>query len=54
MFGAGLLNFDQILQHLTQDPNMIIANPGETAIDTHAPNTNLLLSPWAIGGGGKL
>ncbi|GKA21326.1 hypothetical protein Tco_0701315 [Tanacetum coccineum] len=51
MFGAGLPDFDQILQHLTQDPNMMVANHGETTIDSHAPNTNLLLNPWAACGG---
>ncbi|GJR72282.1 uncharacterized mitochondrial protein-like protein [Tanacetum coccineum] len=43
MFGAGLLDFDQILEHLAQDPNMMVANTGETTIDSHAPNTNLFL-----------
>lgn len=53
MFGVGLPYFDQILQHLTHDPNMMVANLGETTIDSHAPNTNLLLNPWAAGGGSK-
>ncbi|GJR22201.1 hypothetical protein Tco_0970728 [Tanacetum coccineum] len=41
MFGAGLLDFHQILEHLAEDPNMMVANTGETTIDSHAPNTNL-------------
>ncbi|GKE17287.1 ubiquitin domain-containing protein DSK2a-like protein [Tanacetum coccineum] len=48
-----LPDFDQILQQLTQDPNMMMTNPGET-LTRSLPNTNPLLNPSNAGGGGKL
>ncbi|GJS73361.1 ARID DNA-binding domain-containing protein [Tanacetum coccineum] len=38
-----LPDFDQILQQLTQDPNMMMTNPGETLTQS-LPNTNPLLN----------